>query len=112
MLSTMYSLVIVGNYFYNKKQISEELCVKKDEVENTCQGKCHLAKQLKNAEPKTQNNPKSLPELISYFNYVAIVSNIQIINFEVFEKNIQNNFYYTHRAYNKHLSSVFRPPIA
>lgn len=110
-IASMYSVVIVGDYFINKKFIVEQLCEQKEEIENTCQGKCHLAKKLKEAEPTAQNSPKSLPELISYFSYFAVEDTPIEIKFNTFSENVINNFHYQYGNYNAHLSKQIKPPI-
>lgn len=50
------------NFKFNQKEIAQTLCVKKEIVENTCQGKCHLkkmmAKQVQEEHKSTErNNP-------------------------------------------------------
>jgi len=49
-VSQLTKLVVVINFEFNKATIAKTKCVKRFEKKNTCQGKCHLKKQLKKAE--------------------------------------------------------------
>ncbi len=51
--------IIVMQFNINRAYIAENLCVKKDIAENTCQGSCQLKKEMEkesNKEQKTDNN--------------------------------------------------------
>jgi len=50
-------LVPYLNYAINKNYIAKNLCVKKDIPNNTCNGKCHLKKQIK--QNQDNNNPEN-----------------------------------------------------
>ncbi len=52
-------------YWLNKDFIVSNLCERKDELENTCQGMCHLKKQVKNVADagKTSETPAKIPSI-------------------------------------------------
>lgn len=50
---------ILMNFIAQQDFISKTLCIKKDETENTCNGTCHLRKQMK----ETQEQQEELPQL-------------------------------------------------
>lgn len=53
--------VIIVHYGLNIKEITEKYCVNKDKPMLHCNGKCHLAKQLKAAtDEKNSNDAMSL----------------------------------------------------
>ena len=64
---------ILLEFLAKRDVIAKTLCMFKDEVENTCQGKCHLNKQLKETEDRKEEIPQ-LPqeELTLIFCPVAI----------------------------------------
>ena len=48
---------ILLDFTINQDFISKTLCIKKDVVENTCNGKCHLSKQLEKSEEQSEDAP-------------------------------------------------------
>ncbi len=53
---------IIINYQINKEYIAKNLCIKKDEPENCCEGKCHLNKQLEEEDKKTEELPNIIKD--------------------------------------------------
>ncbi len=53
------NVVLVANYAIDYDYISEVFCINKDKPKSKCNGKCHLAKQLKKAEPIQSEQSKS-----------------------------------------------------
>ena len=54
-----------------QNEIIETLCVQRNELNNTCNGKCHLSKQLEQAESDTEDEPATrtnVIELLLYFS--------------------------------------------
>lgn len=56
-LQTFSSFVIRADYFINKSYIARVLCINKAKPETHCNGKCYLAKQLKQHEKQDQQAP-------------------------------------------------------
>ena len=56
-LQTFSSFVIRADYFINKSYIARVLCINKAKPETHCNGKCYLAKQLKQQENQDQQAP-------------------------------------------------------
>ena len=48
------------DYFVNYQYISEVLCINKEKPMSTCNGKCYLSKQLKEAQ-QTEKQDKKIP---------------------------------------------------
>lgn len=59
-LQTFSSFVIQADYFLNKTYIARVLCINKEKPKMHCNGKCYLARQLKEQEKHDQQvpNPK------------------------------------------------------
>jgi hypothetical protein len=72
------TLVIVGDFLVNQDFIAKTLCIQKDNQQG-CNGKCHLAKQLSESNPES-NNQTPLQETKRMTLDVFCVSNIN--NFE------------------------------
>ena len=61
---------ILLDFTINQDFISKTLCIKKDVVENTCNGKCHLSKQLEKSEEQSEDAPvlpQNLKEIILFY---------------------------------------------
>lgn len=56
MFQSVSKLLLIANYEINKDYISKNLCENRKKAGSHCNGKCHLAKQLKNQEKK-ENSP-------------------------------------------------------
>lgn len=65
-------------YYIDYEYIVENLCEQKDEAVNTCNGNCHLAKEIKKAAPETDQNDQETP----------VNNGTQKINFEVLAVNL------------------------
>ena len=54
------SLLPYLDYFVNYEYISEVLCINKEKPMSTCNGKCYLSQQLKEAQ-QTEKQDKKIP---------------------------------------------------
>src|SRR5688572_18911022 len=65
--------VLVVNYALNRQEITEEFCVNKSKPTIKCNGKCHLAKELKKADQAEKKLPTPLKEKFEVLQfYVAL----------------------------------------
>jgi len=55
-------MLIVIEYQVNKNYIAQVLCINKTKPQLQCNGKCHLAKELKKADQAEQKLPAPLKE--------------------------------------------------
>jgi hypothetical protein len=72
LLQTVGKLVIFVNYQINKEAITAAYCENKSKPQMHCNGKCHLAKQLKNADADESKNRSSKTNLQEVFNLFSI----------------------------------------
>jgi hypothetical protein len=69
LFSSMSRGVVVADYLLNRDYIAKVLCVNRDKPEMKCNGKCHLAKQLKKQDEaegqagKSEKNVRTLDEV-------------------------------------------------
>lgn len=54
---------ILFDFKVNQEFIAKTLCIQKEEVRNTCNGKCHLNQQLEKADEGSDDSPTSLNEI-------------------------------------------------
>lgn len=55
---------VLVDFKFHQSEIAETLCVQKEVENNTCSGKCHLAKQLEKADESSDESPV-LPETLN-----------------------------------------------
>ncbi|GAB3868468.1 hypothetical protein GCM10028824_13430 [Hymenobacter segetis] len=68
LLQTLGQEVLVVDYQLNKARITELYCVNKAKPMLHCNGKCHLAKQLRKAE----GGDKKAPEMLAKVKYEVL----------------------------------------
>jgi hypothetical protein len=62
LLPSFGNVVVYLTFKVNQDEIAKTLCVKKEVKNNTCNGKCYLAKQLKKAAEKEKQESSNLIE--------------------------------------------------
>ena len=100
---------IIG-YYINYDYIVNVLCENKDKPVMKCNGKCHLAKELKKAndgiDPKENVPPLNMKEYP-----VAFINNYNSINAIFYNTKITQNFSnYNLGYYFQYLSKLLKPP--
>jgi hypothetical protein len=101
---------IVIDFKISQDFIAKELCVKKEVENNTCQGTCHLKKELKKVEEQEQ---KQTPlESIKKIKEIQLFSEqFRKYTFHGIHNNKQKlNSSYTFSFSEEYLSSIFHPP--
>ncbi|WP_216726530.1 hypothetical protein [Hymenobacter siberiensis] len=68
LLQTLGQEVLVVDYQLNKARITELYCVNKARPQLHCNGKCHLAQQLRKAE----GGDKKAPEMLARMKYEVL----------------------------------------
>ena len=100
-------LIVYINFECNKTYIAKTLCVKKDVINNTCKGNCHLNKQLaaidKQEEIPSSNNLKETREF-QLFHHTFL------FHLQAFYKVQQLCFVYKLPHFISPTFSIFHPP--
>lgn len=99
-------LVIVINYTLNKEYIAKNICEQKDVAESTCEGKCHLKKQLnkEDEKEKTPANPFQEKFEVQGVAEYETIRGANILQLSVLKEN------YNQLISSPHLLQVFHPP--
>lgn len=100
------SLVLI-DFKIRQDVIVQTLCIQKDEVKNTCNGKCHLAKQLEKSEESSEDSPavpENLHEALLYF------AQDSALNLDEFEETVRRNPRVTPLLGISSIHSIFHPP--
>jgi hypothetical protein len=66
LLQTLGREVLVLDYELNKARITELYCVNKERPQLMCNGKCHLAKQLRKADGADKKAPAGVAGKVKY----------------------------------------------
>ena len=101
---------IVVSFKINQESIAKTLCVKKEVKNNTCQGKCHLKKQLDKADEdeqkETPTNAKEKVEVLYCHNQIPFDFLKQTVFYEIRSLGkYKSNFYAS-----SFITDIFRPP--
>jgi len=97
-------------YAINRNYIAQNLCENKDKPQMHCNGKCHLAKQLKKAATEESKNHSS-PRTTSLEDYSTLFTeNSFSINFNPFKTYSEVKFNYSENYSFQYFFSVFHPP--
>lgn len=115
MISTLLLLPSFGNvvvyltFKINQDEIAKTLCIKKEVKNNTCNGKCYLAKQLKKAAEKEKQESSDLKERQELV-YTQITSEYSFTPILAIEKARMIISHYCEKS--KSVSfSIFHPPL-
>lgn len=110
MLPNLAKVWIVADFKIHQDRIAKTLCVKKNQAHNTCNGSCHLKKQLDKVDEhdhdqKPSESAKKLKE-VELFSEQSITYIFEIFQLE----NIRQYQVYFSLVSDKHIFSVFQPP--
>lgn len=102
-------LLIMADYEMNKEFIAKNLCENKEKPKSTCNGKCHLAKELKKQDKKENQTSNSQKE--KYENqFYSEVKKSDVINTDLTNNQLAVLYQFTNYA--NYLDSIFQPPRA
>ena len=109
-LPNLAKLGVLIHYKINKNYIAQEHCIYKDQVENTCQGKCYLKDQLAQTETKTEGSSpipylESREVLLFYTSPLPLHFIKKPINFQSNWQKHQNQLYSSF-----FIEDIFHPP--
>ena len=101
--------LIFLNFEVNEEYIARNLCVKKDIKNNTCKGKCHLKKQLKEAEKKDQLPSNTSKDIEEFQIFCQLTLSIQFKPHLIIKREFM---FYNDSITSFHSFSIFHPPKA
>ncbi len=106
-----FSKIWIVVYFkIHQESIAKTLCVKKEIKGNTCQGKCHLKKQIDNSDQKEQKqiptNTKEKVEVLYCYNQIPFDFLIQNVFYEMRSLGEYKSDFYAY-LFN---TDIYRPP--
>jgi hypothetical protein len=106
MFSSLKDFLIILDFQLNRIAIAEEFC-ENLEVDENCQGTCHLVKEIKKDSPEENKSPFAVNENVK--NEVLFFELIKDQNiFTLVSKNL--NFSFLLKDFDSYPSDVFHPP--
>ncbi|RYZ98544.1 MAG: hypothetical protein EOP47_19100 [Sphingobacteriaceae bacterium] len=99
-------LFVYAGYEMNKNYIAAKLCENRDKPQMHCEGKCYLAKKIKQAEEKEKANERDAQK--NHFQEAFIAQNSRIIFSALLLRVI--NSQYTSPVSHQHDADIFQPP--
>lgn len=108
MIQWFSAFVILLNYELNTVAITEAFCENKDEPQLECNGKCHLAKEIKKEEKKKSELPVNINEFLSVVLDVHEPAELQLVDTP--DPRIKHQSRYIEAETALYLSGIFHPP--
>jgi hypothetical protein len=101
---------IVVSFKINQDKIAKTLCVKKEIKNNSCQGKCHLKKQLDKADEEEQKQaPTNIKEKVEVL-YCQTQRPFDFLKAVLFYENQTLGNYACDFYSSSFITNIFRPP--
>lgn len=102
------NIQILVSFKLDQQRIAKELCVNRNKMGSTCNGKCYLMKKLKAAEENSNSKgPNFHKEKVEILFFDQKIISIPTTLFCLEEKKV---IHYNEEIKNLSLASIFRPP--
>lgn len=103
---------IFVSFKINQDTIAKTLCVKKEIENNTCQGKCHLKKQLDKADEEEQKQAPTTQKEKYEVLYCYSAKQFDFLEYvDTYQSKLNSS--YANEFYNSSfISDIFHPPQA
>src|ERR1035438_5166972 len=110
LLQSFSKVGILLNYRLNKDFISKNFCENKNKPALHCNGKCHLAKQLKNVDTEDSKSRSQGRSLLDSFNLIS--AQFAYLKIQAFGVDSKFDFIYSNNYSFQPSGSFFHPPCA
>jgi hypothetical protein len=109
-LQPFSKVYIYASFKINQDKIAKTLCVKKEIKNNCCQGKCHLKKQLDEADKQEQKQtPQNLKEKVEVL-FCQTQTPFDYLKVTLFNENQTLGSYVCDFYSSSFITDIFRPP--
>jgi hypothetical protein len=98
----------VAYYHLNKSYIASTLCENKDKPMSTCQGKCYLAKKIKQQDQQTSQFPEALKSVKDVLYFLESIPQLLISNAQISIRKFFATYLYSYK--NLFVDSILQPP--
>jgi hypothetical protein len=95
-------------YHLNKSYISSTFCVNKDKPMSTCQGKCYLAKKIKQQEQQSSQMPDVIKNVKDFLLFVESLPQLIIEKINMQIQNVVASYTISYK--NLFVDSLLQPP--
>lgn len=107
LMHTFSQAIIVADYLVNTELITKVFCVNKEKPKMHCNGKCHLAKQLKKDEEKKSDNFEKSAELVLICQSSIVEFVSEKVDLPIYQKDL---FTYNEPIAFECENPIFHPP--
>lgn len=104
--SNVTRLFVYAGFEMNREYIASKLCENRDKPQMHCNGKCYLAKKIKQAEEKEKSQERQAQK--NHFQEAFIAQNNRIVFTARLLRVIK--LPYTSSAPQQHAADIFQPP--
>lgn len=111
-LQSLQGFITMSYWKYNQTEITKKFCENKAKPKLKCNGKCHLAKQLKAQDNQDDSSKSSLPKFKKDVEINLIHQSIEEPSFSKvdFYSNKQSQFFIVNNYAFKSVNDCFHPP--
>jgi hypothetical protein len=110
-LQPLGKLWVVASFELNHDYIVQTLCEALNEVENTCQGACHLQKQLAEVEEQEKKQQSLLKKSLELVYVMPQAYSVEVACLPSFATCLPSPAPYQAMKARLYVFAVFRPPI-
>jgi hypothetical protein len=108
LLQPLSKMLLVVEYQVNKNYIAAVLCENKTKPQLQCNGKCHLNKELKEAEKQEQKLPAPLKEKLEVLYFCQAITPAFLPQIPTVSENGKS--VYKQNSYTPPAFGIFHPP--
>jgi len=105
-LQSLLKSFILFDYYINKNFYAKEICIKKNIANNTCQGKCHLATEIKNVNKEEKKQSNNIFQKLEILLFIEEIKESKILIY----KREKQLFSYINLYKNIKTLNIFHPP--
>lgn len=109
-LQPLSKVLIVVAFKINQKEIAKTLCVKKEIENNTCQGKCHLKKQIDKADEQEKKQTPTTQKVQVDILFCYNVQPFKLYNNTGYYEKKKLYAYESNFLVSSFLTDIFHPP--
>ena len=111
-LQSLQGFITMSYWKYNQTEITKKFCENKAKPKLKCNGKCHLAKQLKAQENQGDSSKSNMPKFKKDIEIKLIHQSIEAISFSIIDFSAikKTTFFIVNNYAFNSVSDCFHPP--
>ena len=111
-LQSVQGFITMSYWKYNQTEITEKYCENKTKPKLKCNGKCHLAKQLRAQDNQDDSSKSSLPKFKKDIEINLIHQSIETLSFSKLDFSLvqKSSFFIVNNYAFNSVNDCFHPP--